>query len=327
MANPLISVIIPAYNAEKYIGDTLNSVLSQTYAHLEIIVVNDGSTDETLAKVQSFSDDRIKIVSQVNSGASSAKQLGLAHIHGEFVQYLDADDLLSEDKIEVQVKALANHPHKIAVCSTVHFHTNESYTEQLPSPYEDGFLYSTDDPASFLINLWGGNGQGGSMIQPNAFLTPAAVIEKAGPWNLTISPCADEDGEYFCRAILASDGLVFTPKALNYYRKFDNKNSLSALKSYQSLLNLYRSTLLKADALFAHTRNETAKFVIARQLIELAVSTYPKHASLSKQIRQEVKKLGNYSYTPISGGPTARKLSLLLGWKLTRLLQSIITAK
>ena len=91
MHSELVSVIIPAYNAEDYIIQCLESILKQTYTNLEIIVVNDGSTDATLEILKTIQDSRIVLISQENRGCSSAKNSGLKHASGSFIQYLDAD--------------------------------------------------------------------------------------------------------------------------------------------------------------------------------------------------------------------------------------------
>ena len=113
--------IIPAYNAEKFILETINSALNQSYTPIEIIVVDDGSTDKTVAIINAKKSEQIKVISKNNEGASKAKQIGLDHANGQFIQYLDADDILSEDKIAIQVEALIAHPNDVAVClSLIH---------------------------------------------------------------------------------------------------------------------------------------------------------------------------------------------------------------
>src|SRR5688500_10051894 len=118
-SEPLVSVIIPVYNAENFISATLNSVLHQSWSNLEIILVNDGSTDQTEKSIAAFlNDPRVKYIKQDNAGCSAAKNTGLAEAKGDFIQYLDADDLLSNDKIEEQVKAIETDRFKVAVCRT-----------------------------------------------------------------------------------------------------------------------------------------------------------------------------------------------------------------
>lgn len=107
---PLVSVIIPVYNGEKTIKITINSVLNQTFPDFELIVVNDGSQDSTLAAVNEIQDARIRVFSFPNSGVSASRNRGLAEAKGEFISFLDADDLWTPDKLEAQLKALQENP-------------------------------------------------------------------------------------------------------------------------------------------------------------------------------------------------------------------------
>lgn len=102
----LISVIIPAYNAEKTIQETIESVLNQTHSNLEIIIINDGSQDSTLDIINSIQDARIKVFSYPNSGLAASRNRGFHHSVGDYVSFIDADDLWTADKLEAQLKAL-----------------------------------------------------------------------------------------------------------------------------------------------------------------------------------------------------------------------------
>ncbi|MGL4503387.1 MAG: glycosyltransferase [Planktothrix sp.] len=107
---PLVSVVIPAYNAGKTIISTVDSVLKQTLYDFEIIVINDGSTDSTLKTLDTIKDDRLKVFSYPNAGVSVARNRGITHATGEYIAFLDADDIWVADKLEAQVKALLANP-------------------------------------------------------------------------------------------------------------------------------------------------------------------------------------------------------------------------
>lgn len=107
---PLISVIIPAYNAEKTIKRTIESVLNQTFQDFELLIIDDDSQDSTLEIVSRISDPRIKVFSCSHAGASSARNYGFSQSVGEFIAFLDADDLWTPDKLESQLKALQATP-------------------------------------------------------------------------------------------------------------------------------------------------------------------------------------------------------------------------
>lgn len=102
-----VSVIIPVYNAANYLRESIESVLCQTYSDLEIIIVNDGSTDNSLEIAESYQNDsRVKIISSKNKGAATARNIGIRNSNGAYFQFLDADDILPSNKIEEQMKVL-----------------------------------------------------------------------------------------------------------------------------------------------------------------------------------------------------------------------------
>lgn len=108
----LVSVIIPAYNLEQFIGRTLDSVINQEYRDVEILVINDGSTDGTQTIIEEYQqkDSRIKGLYQSNGGAAKARNYGISESHGEFMTFLDGDDMLSSDAISGNIGYLDNDP-------------------------------------------------------------------------------------------------------------------------------------------------------------------------------------------------------------------------
>jgi glycosyltransferase involved in cell wall biosynthesis len=106
----LISVIIPVYNGEKTIRETIESVLTQTFRDFELIILNDGSQDSTLEIVSSIQDSRLKVFSQPNAGLAASRNRGTFHAVGEYISFIDADDLWTPDKLETQLKALQDNP-------------------------------------------------------------------------------------------------------------------------------------------------------------------------------------------------------------------------
>lgn len=109
-ASPLVSVIVPSYNSEKTVVETIGSVLQQTLTDFELIVINDGSTDATLSLLNEIDDSRLKVFSIKNGGVANARNIGIEKAKGGYLTFLDADDLWTVDKLEAQVKALQRHP-------------------------------------------------------------------------------------------------------------------------------------------------------------------------------------------------------------------------
>jgi glycosyltransferase involved in cell wall biosynthesis len=320
MNKPLVSIIIPVYNAAAYIAETINSAISQTWENKEIIIVDDGSTDGSLAIVKKYENDSIKVFTQQNKGAGAARNTGLSRATGEYIQFLDADDLLSTNKIESQIDQLINSPGYLALCATVHFQNGTPPTDQ--PVQHDWYAEGSNDPADFLIKLYGGALIGpvyGGMIQPNAWLTPKNIVDKAGPWNEMRNP--DDDGEFFCRIVLASKGIVYADDAINYYRKFNTGNSLSGQKKFEYAAGILKSTDLKASYLLSHTNRKEAKLALCRLYYENAVSFYPQYKSLAREAEKKAMVMAPlFNFNPYYKG-FLFTLSKILGWKGVRYLQ------
>jgi glycosyltransferase involved in cell wall biosynthesis len=107
-STPLVSVVIPAYDAERYLGEAIESVLAQTYAPAETIVVDDGSSDGTAAVARSYPG--VKLIAQENAGPAAARNRGFAACHGDLIAFHDADDLMTPDKLAVQVGEMLADP-------------------------------------------------------------------------------------------------------------------------------------------------------------------------------------------------------------------------
>lgn len=314
MDKPLVSIIIPVYNAAAFIEKTLSSAIQQTWPNKEIIIIDDGSTDDSLTIVRQFESMSVKIYTQKNQGASAARNHGLQLAKGRYIQFLDADDLLSSNKVEAQMELLADYPGYIGLCGTVHFKDSTNPLSYLLK--HEWFSDGSDNPVDFLIKLYGGPLIGpeyGGMIQPNAWLTPRELIDRAGPWNEMRNP--DDDGEFFCRVILAAKGVVYSNKAINYYRKFSDLKSWSAQKNYQACSNLLQSTKLKAQHLLARTNDPKARLALSRLFWDNAVNFYPEYKDLTADAEREAKILAPfYKYVPYNTGLTKR-ISKLTNWK------------
>src|ERR1700736_1205130 len=114
----LVSILIPAFNEARWIGDAIASAVDQTWPHTEIIVVDDGSTDGTAAIAKRFASANVKIATQPHQGASAARNLAFSLCQGDYIQWLDGDDLLAPDKIERQLAALDRTPGTRTVLSS-----------------------------------------------------------------------------------------------------------------------------------------------------------------------------------------------------------------
>lgn len=116
--NKLVSIIMPAFNAQNTIAISIDSVLNQIYRNWELLIVNDGSTDATRKVIDTYSDPRIRVFTKENGGVSQARNFGLDRINGEFVAFIDSDDLWKKDKLEKQVEFFDNYSSDTGLCFT-----------------------------------------------------------------------------------------------------------------------------------------------------------------------------------------------------------------
>jgi glycosyltransferase involved in cell wall biosynthesis/peptidoglycan/xylan/chitin deacetylase (PgdA/CDA1 family) len=208
----LVSILIPAFNAQEWLADTLRSALSQTWERKEIIVVDDGSTDNTLMIARQFESDSVRVVSQTNQGAAAARNTAFSISKGEYIQWLDADDLLAPDKIAKQMDQLGTCGSKRTLLSSAFgkFMYRWYRAKFVPTP-----LWNDQSPTDWLLRKMGQN----LFMQTATWLVSRELAEAAGPWDTRLRR-NDDDGEYFCRVLLASDGVRFVPEARVYYRAF-----------------------------------------------------------------------------------------------------------
>jgi glycosyltransferase involved in cell wall biosynthesis len=206
---PLVSILIPAYNSEEWIADTLRSALAQTWQRKEIIVVDDGSRDRTAEVARQFASKEITVVSVENGGAAAARNHALKLSQGDYIQWLDADDLLAPDKIERQLLALGEAEDKKILLSSpwAYFNYRTNRARFVPTS-----LWHDLSPVDWLLRKMGEN----LHMQTATWLTSRELAEAAGPWDTRM--ISDDDGEYYCRVLLASSGTRFVPEAKVFYR-------------------------------------------------------------------------------------------------------------
>ncbi|XGV97092.1 MAG: glycosyltransferase family 2 protein [Leptolyngbya sp. BL-A-14] len=311
---PLVSILIPCYNAEPWLAETLQSALNQTWQPLEIILVDDGSTDQSLTIAQSFQSSKLKVIAQPNRGASAARNRALQEAQGEFVQYLDADDLLAPDKIERQMALLlAGNLDCVASGSWARFYTHYAEVVFQPQP-----LWADFNAVDWLLCAWEGNW----MMHPSAWLIPRTIGDRAGLWNESLS--LNDDGEYFCRIVLASREIKFCADAKAYYRS-GLQGSLSGLKSASAWRSLWQSLQLDQAHLFEYENSPRTRRACADRFQRLVYDIYPNYPNLIAEIEAEIQQLGGSSLPP-TGSPLYQKLATILGWKLTKRLQNWRTA-
>lgn len=313
----LVSVIIPLYNAELHVAQCIQSVLDQSYTDIEIIVVNDGSTDGSLQVVNQFTAQNMSVLNQQNAGAAAARNTGLRHAKGKYIQFLDADDFMSANKIAEQVRVLDGLDTKLCGCPCVHFKDGDDHRNI--DIHIDWFINGVDDTPYFLTAQYGGKliGDGtGGMTALHSWLLPKALINKAGPWNENLT--LDDDGEFMCRVILAAHGILYTSNAVVYYRKYNTSNNVSSLTSKEAHLSLFTSLNLRKKYLLDRRNDELSRRALSRIFHEVAISFYPECPGLTNQAEKTAIELDpNVKPDPYKEYPT-KLISDLFGWRFMR---------
>jgi glycosyltransferase involved in cell wall biosynthesis len=216
---PRVSVIVPAHNAERTIGETIRSVRAQTFSDFELIVIDDGSTDRTLDRLEAAGDSRLQVFSYENAGESRAFNRGIARATGEFVAFLHADDLWTPDKLESQVAALEARPAAGVAYSWTRFVDRDGCDlyEQRPVFFE-GDVYRELLVANFTCS--------GSNV-----LVRRQAVEAAGGFDVSLEVSPDWE---FCVRLAARWPFVVVPRHQILYRQWSGSKSSSMAATPES---------------------------------------------------------------------------------------------
>ncbi|RMG06219.1 MAG: glycosyltransferase [Cyanobacteria bacterium J055] len=227
---PIVSVIIPTYNAEKTIQETVSSVLNQTLSDLELIIINDGSTDRTLDVVSTLDDPRLKVFSYPNAGVAISRNRGLSKATGQYISFIDADDLWTPDKLEAQYQALQDNPQaSVAYSWTDYVDESGQFLGVCARATNSGNLYQLLLLADVI----------GSGSNP---LIKAEAIAKVGEFDPAVVPTEDWDmwirlAEHF--------QYVAVPAVHILYRQLPNSGSYNMRKMEVSSLRVLEKVFEK----------------------------------------------------------------------------------
>lgn len=223
---PTISIIIPAYNAERTILETIASVQQQTFADFELILINDGSTDQTLKLLGNIQDSRLKVYSYSNGGLPVARNRGISQSTGEFISFLDADDLWTPDKLELQLVALQQHPE-----AGVAYSWTCNMSEKGDSFYPGQSVSIEGNVYPKLL------GEGNFIASGSNCLIRRQAIESVGEFEPTLK--SFEDWDYYLR-LAARWPFVAVPRPQILYRQ-----SSGAMSSKVDVMERYGLIVLE----------------------------------------------------------------------------------
>ncbi len=286
---PLVSILIPAFNAQEWMADTIDSALGQTWDRKEIIIVDDGSTDRTLAIARQYESDYVRVFTQKNQGAAATRNQAFSLSQGDYIQWLDADDLLAPDKIAKQMEALCKSSNTRLLFSSEWGRFLYRYHR---AKFDPTSLWCDLSPAEWLFRKMGQN----LHMQTATWLVSRELTEAAGPWNTQL--LGDDDGEYFCRVLLQSEGVRFVPEAKVYYRA-SGAGSLSYVgRSDKKREAQWRSMELHIGYLRSLEDSARVRAACVRYLQNWLVYFYPERLDIVKQANQMANTLGGRLQVP-----------------------------
>jgi len=280
---PLVSILIPAYNSQPWIAETIGSALGQTWPNKEVIVVDDGSTDRTLRIAQQFEAKGVRVVTQPKQGAAAARNTAFSLSSGDYIQWLDADDLLSPDKITHQMEQATRAKDRRILLSSPwgSFRYRPSKAKFIPSA-----LWFDLAPTEWLIRKWEGHWH----VQTATWLVSRELTEAAGPWDPRL--LVDDDGEYFARVIDVSTGIRFIPHSRVYYRITPSTRLSHIGRSDKKMEAQLLAMKLQIGYLRAREDSDRVRAACVICLQDWLPSFYPNRPDLVQEAQQLAESLG-----------------------------------
>jgi len=310
--DPLVSILIPAYNAEKWIKATIQSALAQTWSNKEIIIVDDGSSDNTFQIAKEFESKSVKVVTQTNSGASTTRNKALSFSQGDFIQWLDADDILAPDKIEIQLSNSDLSPQTRVLHSSAwgSFYFSLKRARFIPNP-----LWHDLTPVDWLLKHIGD----GYYIIDAAWLVSRKLTEMSGQWDERLS--YNDDGEYFCRIVASSKVVRFHPGAVSYYRGGNLSSISRSTGSNKALESLSLSINLSVNHLLKLENSEITKRASIYNLQKVIYMIYQNNSTIVASNQKRIIELGG-SLAPVARTSKFILVQIIFGVRTTLLLKS-----
>jgi glycosyltransferase involved in cell wall biosynthesis len=313
LSDPLVSILIPSFNAERFLPETIESALKQSWPRTEIIIVDDGSTDDSLRVARHYECERLKVVSQENRGGSAARNRALSLAQGDYIQWLDADDLLHPDKIKLQMQtAEALENRRILLTGPFGIFAHRPWK----ASFSPTALWRDHLPVEWLMQKFINY----VYMNPAVWLVSRELTSAAGDWDEALS--RDQDGEYVCRIVSKSTFVKYVPGATSLYRVIAG-NTVSRASSWTAYDSIWRSTLLCMDYLLEMEHSERTRSACVTYLKTWLPHFYPEFPSLMAKIQEKAEALGATLDAPelpgkykwissVVGAPVARKLTRVL---------------
>lgn len=280
--NKLVSILIPAYNAEKWIAESIHSAVIQTWPTKEIIVIDDGSTDSTLEIAKRFESRLVKVFTQAHSGAAATRNKALNLSQGDYIQWLDSDDILAPDKIEIQMKAAEQFRDPYILFSSA---WAKCFRNIKKAKFEPNELWKNSEAVDWLINKLSHL----NWMAIECWLISRTLANLAGPWDNTLK--INIDGEYISRVIINCKRIVFIPSARVYCREMNPSSISKGINSLQGIKSSFLALEKECNNLIKHEDSKRTRRACALAIYKWLEWTYPESLFLYRKAYEIIGQL------------------------------------
>jgi glycosyltransferase involved in cell wall biosynthesis len=311
----LVSICIPAFNAEAFISKTMACLAEQTYQNKEIIVVDDHSTDNTFKTLNYFAHNFpfVKVIKAQKKGAAAARNQAFKESSGNYIIFFDADDLVDPDFVEKQVDKIKNHKNAVVIANWGRFFNNDLSTYK-----EDHHIIKKKlSYKEWILGYWRNVRH---HTPPGRLIFSRQLIAKTNLWDEELT--LNDDFQFYNELFFHCDSIIHNDVNFYYRSGFD---SLSGKKTERHYLSSFKS--LKAGislALLKYSNNAEVKLCCANMYQNLLFEIYPQFEGLAAQVKDELKLLPTPDFKYPCGG-FSKIATKMIGWKLTKKLKRIIS--
>lgn len=306
MKNPLVSILIPMYNSESYIENTIQKLERQTYKNIEIVIVDDHSTDNSFNIVKNYPSEKIHVYHNPKKGSNFARNYAFKQSKGDYVKFLDADDECSDGMIEEQLRYLQNYgTDNTIVFSTLKIH-------YIDKGKEDDTIRLIDKdytPAmELLIDMWKYN----QWNCPHCHLMHRSLFEKSSGWNESL--LRNQDGEFFARIYAIADKALFVPNEYAVWNKRDS-GTISTNYSEEAENSVVMSYKIITDLILNYENTSKNRIICAKNIGKLLYASYPKRKRTSQMLIVMIK---TYNFPILLPTRKITKfIAYIFGWRFS----------
>lgn len=301
---PLVSILIPLYNAEKYIEETITKTLNQTYSNIELIIVDDHSTDQSLSIAEKYACSNIHIYSNPKKGGNAARNYAFQMSKGEYVKFMDADDYCSDNMIQVQLDTIL----KEGTCNSIVFSPVKMlYPDgNILSPHREIDNHIYQPGIELVLDIWRRKGWN----CPHCHLMHRSLVEKSGGWDEKV--IKNQDEEFFARLESLADKAIPVPQEYAVWRQ--TGSGVSAQISKAAAISVIQTIMTITELIYAYRKDDETKELCGLHFGYYIYEHYPQLTDYIYKIKRYLDKQETPLFFPQT--KKMRLLQSLFGWQL-----------